>query len=76
MEVSVFPDPSKESIQIHCGEKITDLSIFDLNGREVYFKSVDNYSASVNTQSLADGICFVQLNTTDKTVARKVVIRH
>ena len=76
MDVSVFPNPANESIKIHCREKISDLSIVDLNGREVYFKSIDNYTSIVNTQSMENGIYFVQLMTADKTVVRKVVVRH
>ena len=74
---SVFPNPAKEEVTIYytqfsSGDNIV-LRVFDMIGREIFsFQLRDSYT-QLNTVDLYSGIYFVQIETDDAVLVRKLI---
>ena len=63
---SVFPTPAKNTLFITSeNEKISQIDIFDIAGRNVYNKRFENYSTKyeIGVSSLLTGLYFLQIKT-------------
>jgi len=71
-EISIFPNPVLDDLNINTDDIIRSLSIFDMRGKLVYSKS--NYNSSTFSLSIGDwmsGVYTVVLNVADKKVTEK-----
>ena len=81
LSLSVFPNPVRKdiSIQYTIPQPIkVNLSIYDVAGRLVntLINSIQNpgsYQQTFNTQNLSQGVYFVRLHTSDKSIVKKVI---
>jgi len=75
-ELIIFPNPTVGPINISIGEylNIEFIKIIDAQGREVYSNSSFFGNSIVINTVLPDGIYFVQVNTTEGVIAKKVII--
>ena len=60
--ISVYPNPSKDIIFIDSKERILELAIFDIAGRQVneIFPNGNSMSNAIDVQDLPDGIYFLK----------------
>jgi aminopeptidase YwaD len=78
-QVSFFPNPTKEFINIDKGsltESAYQISLIDINGKTVLEKSIQNPNQleQINTSSFNKGIYLAVLKTNGKQINKKIVI--
>ena len=75
--ISVYPNPSKGNIYIHSNqsESNTFVTIYDLNGRQVFQQSVTPSNAYINL-SLASGMYMLKYETDNEYCMRQIVIER
>jgi hypothetical protein len=75
--VILYPNPASNSFQIDdaaiTGEAI--ISIYDINGRSVFSKSIANKTV-IDVTNLKEGIYTVTIKTLDSVINKKLVIVH
>jgi len=60
--LSIYPNPASTELTITNTEKIINVSITDLTGREVYTRNYNTNKVNVNIAGIAAGIYFVKVN--------------
>ena len=69
-EISVFPNPVTDILNIQIDDQLNNAEIFDLGGRLLYTEKIINNQ--LNMSQLQRGIYFVKINGTDKVYSIKV----
>jgi len=67
----VYPNPFQESIQVDALEKITEIKLYDINGKSIPVL-VDKNNA-ISTLSLSSGVYYLKLKSILKTQTLKVI---
>lgn len=62
-QLSVFPNPVYDRINIQAGEFITNITLLDILGKTVYTESPDSYQQQVDCSSLPRGTYFLQIQS-------------
>ncbi|MDD2411653.1 MAG: T9SS type A sorting domain-containing protein [Bacteroidales bacterium] len=73
----VFPNPNNGKFNINpCSSEVSELEIFDLNGRIVYKQNINTISQQINVEHLDNGYYFVQLTSSSgvRSNVQKIVI--
>lgn len=78
-QVSFFPNPTKDSLNINMGnlkEKSCLFTLIDINGKVVLEKNIENTTLieKVNIEMIPNGIYLATLLSGDKKITRKVVL--
>ncbi|WP_394758400.1 M28 family peptidase [Flavobacterium sp.] len=78
-QVSFFPNPTKDFININLGtltEKEYQFSLIDINGKVVLEKTITNPNQleKINITSLIKGLYLAILNAGEKKISKKIVI--
>ncbi len=78
-QVTFFPNPTKDSININLGvllEKKYQFSLVDINGKVVLEQTIDNPKQleNISITNITKGIYLAKLNAGDKKVTKKIVI--
>ncbi|MFM7661132.1 MAG: T9SS type A sorting domain-containing protein [Bacteroidota bacterium] len=75
-QVSIYPNPASEVINIHSNKLLNaTVSVTDLTGKVVKNSTISGLTASINTSGLNNGIFFVTITDGNSTSTQKVVIR-
>lgn len=74
-EINVFPNPANDFIQINStnGTLIESISIYDLAGKIVFEKTMNELQSTVNTENL-NGLYFIKIQTSKGILVEKVLI--
>lgn len=74
-EIKVFPNPVKTNlnVEIPSNTEFITLDVFDLSGKLVIRKSFTKQAMSLNMKSLAQGVYFLKVSSSDKTGTYKIV---
>jgi ligand-binding sensor domain-containing protein len=77
IDFTYYPNPVQEKITIRSSKKITGVSIFDLNGRELRnFKiATESGSVSLNLTDLLPGTFLIRVDNKGTTSTRKFIKR-
>ncbi len=70
---SVFPNPANVDVNV-LFEGDAQLSIFDVEGKEVYQTTINAVATKIDISTLSQGTYFMQLNTGDRIVVQKLVV--
>lgn len=77
---NLYPNPAKSSfnIAIHNYSGDLNITIFDVNGRQVYTKNVTDFisECSINVEGLAKGMYIVRLKGNDLNHSEKLLINN
>jgi hypothetical protein len=76
-EVSLFPNPTSNEINVRSSMSISNISLFDNIGQLISLQNIENGTAKINTSNLSKGIYYVKMEFIDNnisTIVRKVVI--
>ena len=78
--VRVYPNPSNGSFVIEIANeawltKPLALTLTDCVGNNVYSATITHPTSTIQTESLANGIYFLTLQTKDKKVTKKIIIQ-
>ncbi len=71
--VSIFPNPSNGKIAIKNIEN-ANLTIFDLNGRQILSKNNCSFDETFNLSNLDSGIYFVNIQKENNTILKKLIL--
>jgi hypothetical protein len=73
----VYPNPTKGNltVAVQLGQA-TDVVILDLYGKTILRQSVQNNQGNINTESLAIGTYFVQVNFANGATSMKSFIKQ
>jgi len=74
-QMILYPNPTSGIINIQSKEKINSVSVYNVVGQKVEFKSLNNENSSIDISNLPEGIYFIELNLNNKTSKRYKVIR-
>lgn len=76
-EISIFPNPIRDIININSPNELSNISIYDLSGQLVKTKDVNCTSCKVEVFDLTSGIYTVRIQSKDQTIikAEKLVIQ-
>ena len=72
-DVSIYPNPAKDILNISAGEKIDSATIFDLTGRIVKISNPYKEVFNFNISDLSNGVYLVKLNAGDKESTIKFI---
>ena len=75
--VEIYPNPSNGNININLGNNTTVVSItvIDINGKTIATHSTSDNNLSLNLSEVENGIYFVQINTANDVITKKISIR-
>ena len=71
--IGVFPNPSNDIITIKSNTNISSLEIYDLQGRIVSTRVVDENSSTIDISSLKSGVYFFKIKTELGAKVEKVI---
>ncbi|MDD4395512.1 MAG: T9SS type A sorting domain-containing protein [Bacteroidales bacterium] len=71
--LSIFPNPTKDYFYIHNADNAT-IQMYDLNGKEILYRSNVNNSSIIYTNNLASGIYILKVNQQNNIFTNKILI--
>ena len=72
-DVSLYPNPSKDFININSFDKVDGYSIYDLTGQVVKNSNPNSNNFRIDVTSLSKGVYLVKLNSGGKTSSVKLI---
>jgi hypothetical protein len=72
--LSVYPNPAKEEVNISANTLIGQVKIINNMGQLVFDQMVNETSILINTQSLLNGVYFVEIHTSQGVSTEKLII--
>ena len=73
IDFSYYPNPTNGVVTLNSKNQMTELSIYNLQGRLLYSQKVDGLSTSVDLSNFAQGAYFFTLKFGDKSVPFKIM---
>jgi hypothetical protein len=72
--LSIFPVPSKNTINLTCDKTIDGAFLFDMTGKQIKASFVNDKIGSMDISELPSGVYFMQVKTNDGlTTSQKIV---
>ncbi|HET6992815.1 MAG TPA: T9SS type A sorting domain-containing protein, partial [Bacteroidia bacterium] len=65
--------PSNGIFTIQSDEQISEITVFDLPGKQIYESSYAGKSGTVDLSAQPDGIYFLKIKTADGITIRKII---
>lgn len=74
--VKVYPNPAADYLMISTDESLADdqITVFDLNGREVYRQRLGSRSMRIDVSTWSSGVYYVRIGT-DRSIVKKVMVQ-
>jgi hypothetical protein len=72
-EVSIYPNPASSIINIQSDRQIIKLQLFDLSGKKVLEKSVNNMNEELRVEHLRKGIYFLEITGEKESHTQKII---
>ena len=69
--LSIFPNPAKEVLNITSDKAISQIDVYDVNGKMV--KSFTSVGSTLNIKDLATGVYMLNVTTEDGVIVKKIV---
>ena len=69
--LAIFPNPVKDVLNINYDKAISQIDVYDVNGKLV--KTLTTVGSSINVSDLSDGIYMLNIQTEEGLVIRKIV---
>src|SRR5690606_39085476 len=66
VDLKVYPNPASDVINVDYKEDISSITIYDMNGRQVAHKKLNNSSNVISVQQLASGTYIMKVETVNK----------
>ncbi len=72
--INVYPNPSKDLINIKISDKIENIKIYNFIGQIVFDEIINDNSVQINTSNYKPGIYFITIKTKNKLINKKIII--
>ena len=69
----VYPNPTNKDLEIQSDYKVKDIIVFDMLGKKVIEKTLNNYETQLDVSSLKEGDYIIRLNTVKGIVNKKFI---
>ena len=69
----VFPNPTKQEVNINCGYKIKALQVFDEQGKRLFEKEINAYNYQINLENYPTGTYLIKVQTNSGQATKKVI---
>ena len=69
--IAIFPNPAKEVLNITSDKAISQIDVYDVNGKMV--KSFTSVGSTLNIKDLATGVYMLNVTTEDGVIVKKIV---
>jgi hypothetical protein len=69
----VYPNPTNKELEIQSDYKVKDIIVFDMLGKKVIEKTLNNYETQLDVSSLKEGDYIIRLNTVKGIVNKKFI---
>ena len=66
-QIKIFPNPTKDFLEISTQQPMNSVTVFQLNGRRLFDQEAEGFSHRVNVSQLAAGLYFIQINSEENT---------
>lgn len=76
LNIEVFPNPTKEFININSSKLIRNIDCFDVRGKLIATQKYDDASIVFHMNTFSRGIYFLKISAEDGTISRKKIIRN
>ena len=73
ISVDIFPNPTKQEVNINCGYKIRSLQMFDEQGKRLLEKEVNAYNYQINLENYPTGTYLIKVLTNSGQATKKVI---
>ena len=70
-ELSIFPNPVKDVLNINYDKAISQIDVFDVNGKLV--KTFTTVNGTINVSDLSDGVYMLNIQTEEGMMVKKIV---
>ena len=74
--LSVYPNPVSDRLNIDYKENISNLTVYDLSGRSVKSLTTNNSNNSIDVSDLKSGIYMLRIETENKDVSTVKFIKR
>jgi len=71
---SVYPNPATDVVNIESAYQIESVKVFNYNGQVIANETVNNTMYKVNTSNFNTGLYFFQIETTEGTISKRVIV--
>lgn len=75
VQVIMYPNPANDVLNID-GKNLNEIKITDLTGREIKNIKTESERTQVDVCDLKNGFYFIQMQTSNGFLVRKIIIRH
>jgi hypothetical protein len=75
MEVSVYPNPATDVLNIQLTENASSVSILGMDGKVVSTQVVNANTATVNVSNLVSGVYFYEVVAENGTIVRNTFVK-
>ncbi len=73
----IYPNPANESLSIISDERISEIVVRDISGRETFKVTPNQKSATVSVANMSDGVYFISCKLANVgTQTQKLIIKH
>ncbi|MEZ5197077.1 MAG: T9SS type A sorting domain-containing protein [Bacteroidales bacterium] len=70
----VYPNPASNLVNIKSDFEIKNITVYNYAGQVITKEQVDNYTYQFNTSEFNPGIYFFQIETTDGTTSKRIIV--
>lgn len=74
-DITVYPNPAKEEVNILSTSSINDIEIYDIMGRRIFQTEVRDYSKTINLSLFRKGVYIAKINTEQGIIKKKFIVQ-
>ena len=78
-KIIVYPNPTQHTIQVAIneqGEKIEQITIYDINGREIFNESIDTYLFTKDIRDFSNGVYIIKVRGSKGSILSKKFVKQ
>lgn len=73
LEVFIFPNPSYDIVHIESNQIFNKLVLYDLSGRILINKDINDFNSTINLKDFANGVYFMDIISEHNRIRKKVI---
>ncbi len=76
VKLSVFPNPTRDIFNIESNEKIKEITMIDIKGQVIRSIPLNSLTSEINVSNISPGIYFMEIQTAEKVITKRVKIAN
>jgi hypothetical protein len=70
----VFPNPNQGQFTLSSDDEITEISLYDAQGKVIYQNLANTHSATISTGNYVPGVYLLKATFSDQTIVKRIVV--